>query len=146
MKSLFRGFTLIELAVVIAVFGILAAIAIPKFVDLQREARIAVLNKMHAAVTTGVLLVHNKAVVMGLDLSDSRLDIDLDGDGTDEQLTYGFPKRNHRHTMEWIIADMGEFSYNPGQGYRLKPNCQVSYNDPGATGEVPQISVVSSGC
>jgi MSHA pilin protein MshA len=53
MKSLQKGFTLIELIVVIVILGILAAVALPKFVDLTNEALTASVQGVAGAVSSG---------------------------------------------------------------------------------------------
>ncbi|GIU27102.1 hypothetical protein TUM4433_13760 [Shewanella schlegeliana] len=55
-----KGFTLIELVIVIIVLGILAVIAAAKYVDLKRDAEIARVKATAAALQQAVTFSHTK--------------------------------------------------------------------------------------
>jgi MSHA pilin protein MshA len=65
MKKAQGGFTLIELVVVMVILGILAAVALPKFVDMGTQARVAKMNGAMGAVKSASALVHAKYLAQG---------------------------------------------------------------------------------
>lgn len=90
-----QGFTLIELIVCIIILGIISVVAFPKFLGLQKDARVAVLYGAREALMTANNFVYTKAVIQSQETVDGGIqyNIDLDNDGHNDLIGYfGFIK------------------------------------------------------
>lgn len=88
MKQRQAGFTLMEMIILIVVLGILTATAAPKFLEIQKDARIAALKGGAGAVASAGQIVYGKAAIQGMELAASGA-ISTAGGSID--IVYGYP-------------------------------------------------------
>ena len=88
MRNTQSGFTLIELVVVIVILGILAATALPRFVGLQGDARLAKAQAVLGSVRSASALAHAAALARGVTTGT----VDMEGSPID--MINGYPTAN----------------------------------------------------
>jgi len=140
MKTQQRGFTLIELVVVITILGILAAFALPRFAGLESSARKATVDGLTGSVRSASALVHAAWLVKGdsgaqsIALEGATVSTNADGYVTSAG-------------MDSALQDLTGFSGSGGQyektGAVTPANCGVTY-DSSAT--PPTITPDTSDC
>ncbi|MEW5791785.1 MAG: type II secretion system protein [Pseudomonadota bacterium] len=144
MQAKEQGFTLIELIVVITILGILAAFALPRFMNMQEDARIATLKGLAGSLQASSAMVHGKALARGVTTGTLAI-----GDGQTVTLVNGYPSAA---TVSNTIQDLNGFTVTTGNPATFAPvgvanrnNCQVRYTQATAT-LPPVIATISTNC
>jgi len=157
MRRRQSGFTLIELVIVIVVLGILAALAVPRFISLQREARIAVVDSLFTSVRSGANIVFAKSAAAGL-AAGATSSVDIDGPSNPGGVInthFGYP-RAVQGDLTLLFDNLStRYSFTgggttPGNTITMTldgiATCSVAYSSPSLAGASPTIVRTITGC
>jgi MSHA pilin protein MshA len=117
-----KGFTLIELVMVIVILGILAAVAIPRFVDLQGSARTSTANAVTGALAGQITMLHaNKLISSNATYSLTQVIDSIDQSGFTLAAVDGNNLRatlSDGSTFEWTYTAFGGDNTNGTEVFR----------------------------
>ena len=146
MRNAQKGFTLIELIVVIVILGILAAFALPRFADLDKEARRAVTEGLGGSVRAAAALAHGKLLA-----TNATTAISMEG-----QTVSMVNKYPTTADIADTIVDISGFSETSVAGARRfvafgvtnanSTSCMVEYTQPAVDNDAPSITVITTNC
>jgi MSHA pilin protein MshA len=98
-----QGFTLIELVAVIVLLGILAVTALPRFLNLQGDARFSVLQGIAASMQGAATQVNAKALIQ---TATNGVGTVTDGTNPNIAVNNGYPRANEASTADRDIGDL----------------------------------------
>ncbi len=141
-----RGFTLIELVMVIVVLGILAAVALPRFAELSSDARKSNVDALEGAIRAAMSSTYAKSMVEGEETHASK-QVTIQGVNLDT--VYGYPALV---TIDNALSEFEGFDFNGTTGVFSMTNaptpadCSITYATPAAAGQPPTVTVTKTGC
>jgi MSHA pilin protein MshA len=139
LKSRQRGFTLIELVVVIVILGILAAFALPKFMGLEAQARASTVKSMAGSVKSAATMAYGVWLASGVGGNSVTIN------GTPVALAFGYPTAA---SIPTLIQDTSGFTIAGGTwtktGAAAPASCQFVYA-PAANANTPPVVTPNTG-
>lgn len=136
-----NGFTLIELVVVIVILGILAAVAVPKFVNMQTDARVAAVNGLAGSINSAKTLAKAAHLMRGGNT------VDMDGTAVAVDTTTGYPT-DVAAGIAAAVDFSDQFTFTDGSGFALADytvtTCGVEYDY--TAGGAANVVVHTDGC